>query len=167
MRSTMTAETLDTGTTAAATGRVARVTGAVVDVEFSVETMPEIYNALTTEVTLGGETRTLTFEVAQHIGDNMVRAIALQPTDGLVRGAPVVNTGASITGPVGDAVKVHVFNVLGDALDVPSSSIKADGRWPIHRHAPAFDQLEPKTEILETGIKIIDLLTPYVRGGKI
>jgi F-type H+-transporting ATPase subunit beta len=160
----MTAETLDTAT---ATGRVARVTGAVVDVEFSVEAMPEIYNALTAEVTLGGEPRTLTFEVAQHIGDNMVRAIALQPTDGLVRGAPVIDTGSAITVPVGDGVKGHVFNVLGEPLDVPSASIKADERWPIHRHAPAFDQLEPKTEILETGIKIIDLLTPYVRGGKI
>ncbi|HEY7485780.1 MAG TPA: F0F1 ATP synthase subunit beta [Streptosporangiaceae bacterium] len=163
----MTAETLDTETTAEATGRIARITGAVVDVEFSVETMPEIYNALTAEVTLGGETRTLTFEVAQHIGDNMVRAVALQPTDGLVRGAPVVDTGSAITVPVGDGVKGHVFNALGDALDVPSSSIKADERWAIHRHAPPFDQLEPKTEILETGIKIIDLLTPYVRGGKI
>jgi F-type H+-transporting ATPase subunit beta len=160
----MTAETLDSAT---ATGRVARITGAVVDVEFSIETMPEIYNALTTEVTLGGDTRTLTFEVAQHIGDNMVRAVALQPSDGLVRGAPVVDTGSAITVPVGDGVKGHVFNALGDALDVPSSSIKADERWGIHRHAPAFDQLEPKTEILETGIKVIDLLTPYVRGGKI
>src|ERR671915_1332386 len=164
MRTTMTAETLDTAT---ATGRVARITGAVVDVEFSVETMPEIYNALTVEVTLGGETRTLTFEVAQHIGDNMVRAVARQPTDGLVRGAPVVDTGSAITVPVGDGVKGHVFNALGDALDVPNASITADERWAIHRHAPAFDQLEPKTEILETGIKIIDLLTPYVRGGKI
>jgi F-type H+/Na+-transporting ATPase subunit beta len=160
----MSAETLDTAT---ATGRVARITGAVVDVEFSVETMPEIYNALTAEVTLGGETRTLTFEVAQHIGDNMVRAVALQPSDGLVRGAPVVDTGSAITVPVGDGVKGHVFNALGDALDVPNASITADERWGIHRHAPAFDQLEPKTEILETGIKIIDLLTPYVRGGKI
>jgi F-type H+-transporting ATPase subunit beta len=160
----MSAETLDTAT---ATGRVARVTGAVVDVEFSVESMPQIYNALTTEVTLGGESRTLTFEVAQHIGDNMVRAVALQPSDGLVRGAPVVNTGASITVPVGDGVKGHVFNVLGDSLDVPSASIKADERWPIHRHAPAFDSLESKTEMFETGIKVIDLLTPYVQGGKI
>jgi F-type H+/Na+-transporting ATPase subunit beta len=160
----MTAETLDTAT---ATGRVARITGAVVDVEFSVETMPQIYNALTAEVTLGGETRTLTFEAAQHIGDNMVRAIALQPTDGLVRGAPVIDTGSGITVPVGDGVKGHVFNALGDALDVPNASIKVDERWAIHRHAPAFDQLEPRTEILETGIKIIDLLTPYVRGGKI
>src|ERR1700755_1668479 len=91
--------------TATATGRVARVTGAVIDVEFSVDTMPEIYNALKIDVTLGERERTLTLEVAQHIGDNMVRAISLQPTDGVVRGAPVVDTGASISVPVGDGVK--------------------------------------------------------------
>ncbi len=153
--------------TATATGRVARVTGAVVDVEFPVEAMPEIYNALQIEVTLGEQTRKLTLEVAQHIGDNMVRAISLQPTDGLVRGAPVVNTGGPISVPVGDVVKGHVFNTIGDSLDVPTSSLKIEERWPIHRHAPAFDQLESKTEILETGIKVIDLLTPYVKGGKI
>ncbi|GAA4612424.1 F0F1 ATP synthase subunit beta [Actinoallomurus liliacearum] len=153
--------------TATATGRVARVTGAVIDVEFSVETMPEIYNALQIEVTIGGETRTLTLEVAQHIGDNMVRAISLQPTDGVVRGAPVVDTGAPISVPVGDGVKGHVFNTIGESLDVPSSTLEVTERWPIHRHAPAFDQLESKTEILETGIKVIDLLTPYVKGGKI
>ncbi|GAB3963542.1 F0F1 ATP synthase subunit beta [Actinoallomurus acanthiterrae] len=153
--------------TATATGRVARVTGAVIDVEFSVETMPEIYNALQIEVTIGGQTRTLTLEVAQHIGDNMVRAISLQPTDGVVRGAPVVDTGAAISVPVGDGVKGHVFNTIGESLDVPTASLEVTERWPIHRHAPAFDQLESKTEILETGIKVIDLLTPYVRGGKI
>ncbi|MEV5747208.1 F0F1 ATP synthase subunit beta [Actinoallomurus sp. NPDC052308] len=153
--------------TATATGRVARVTGAVIDVEFSVDTMPEIYNALQIEVTIGGETRTLTLEVAQHIGDNMVRAISLQPTDGVVRGAPVVDTGAAISVPVGDGVKGHVFNTIGESLDVPSSTLEVTERWPIHRHAPAFDQLESKTEILETGIKVIDLLTPYVKGGKI
>ena len=153
--------------TTTATGRVARVTGAVIDVEFSVETMPEIYNALQIEVTLGEQKRLLTLEVAQHIGDNMVRAISLQPTDGVVRGAPVVDTGESISVPVGDGVKGHVFNTIGEALDVPTSSLEVTERWPIHRHAPAFDQLESKTEILETGIKVIDLLTPYVRGGKI
>src|SRR3569833_72992 len=152
---------------ATATGRVARVTGAVIDVEFSVETMPEIYNALQIEVTLGEQKRTLTLEVAQHIGDNMVRAISLQPTDGVVRGAPVFDTGEAISVPVGDGVKGHVFNTIGEALDVPTSSLDVTERWPIHRHAPAFDQLESKTEILETGIKVIDLLTPYVRGGKI
>jgi F-type H+-transporting ATPase subunit beta len=153
--------------TATATGRVARVTGAVVDVEFSVDTMPDIYNALKIEVTLGGETRTLTLEVAQHIGDNMARAISLQPTDGVTRGAPVVDTGGPISVPVGDGVKGHVFNTIGESLDVPTSSLEVTERWPIHRHAPPFDQLESKTEILETGIKVIDLLTPYVRGGKI
>ncbi|MDN3351760.1 F0F1 ATP synthase subunit beta [Actinomadura sp. DC4] len=162
----MTASVEETATTAA-TGRVARVTGAVIDVEFSVETMPEIYNALKIEVTLGEQKRLLTLEVAQHIGDNMVRAISLQPTDGVVRGAPVVDTGESISVPVGDGVKGHVFNTIGEALDVPTSSLEVTERWPIHRHAPAFDQLESKTEILETGIKVIDLLTPYVRGGKI
>jgi F-type H+/Na+-transporting ATPase subunit beta len=153
--------------TVTATGRVARVTGAVVDVEFSVEEMPDIYNALRIEVTLGDQERTLTLEVAQHIGDNMVRAISLQPTDGVVRGAPVFDTGSAISVPVGDGVKGHVFNTIGESLDVPTSSLEVTERWPIHRHAPAFDQLESKTEILETGIKVIDLLTPYVKGGKI
>jgi F-type H+/Na+-transporting ATPase subunit beta len=162
----MTASVEESATTAA-TGRVARVTGAVIDVEFSVDTMPDIYNALKIDVTLGGEQRTLTLEVAQHIGDNMVRAISLQPTDGVVRGAPVTDTGEAISVPVGDGVKGHVFNTIGESLDVPTSSLEVTERWPIHRHAPAFDQLESKTEILETGIKVIDLLTPYVKGGKI
>ncbi|GAA4508988.1 F0F1 ATP synthase subunit beta [Actinoallomurus oryzae] len=162
----MTASVEETATSTA-TGRVARVTGAVVDVEFSVETMPDIYNALHIDVTLGDVERRLTLEVAQHIGDNMVRAISLQPTDGVVRGAPVFDTGAAISVPVGDGVKGHVFNTIGEALDVPTASLEVSERWPIHRHAPAFDQLESKTEILETGIKVIDLLTPYVKGGKI
>ncbi|MFB9831608.1 F0F1 ATP synthase subunit beta [Actinoallomurus acaciae] len=162
----MTASVEETATSTA-TGRVARVTGAVVDVEFSVETMPDIYNALHIDVTLGGAERRLTLEVAQHIGDNMVRAISLQPTDGVVRGAPVFDTGAAISVPVGDGVKGHVFNTIGESLDVPTASLDVSERWPIHRHAPAFDQLESKTEILETGIKVIDLLTPYVKGGKI
>jgi F-type H+/Na+-transporting ATPase subunit beta len=153
--------------TAIATGRVARVTGAVVDVEFSIEAMPEIYNALKIEVAREGETRIVNLETAQHIGDNMIRAISLQPTDGIVRGAPVIDTGGPISVPVGDVVKGHVFNTLGESLDVPTSSLHITERWPIHRHAPAFDQLESKTEILETGIKVIDLLTPYVKGGKI
>jgi F-type H+/Na+-transporting ATPase subunit beta len=149
------------------TGRVARVIGPVVDVEFSAETMPDIYNALHVDVTLDGVTKTLTLEVAQHIGDNVVRAISMQQTDGMVRGATVTDTGESITVPVGDVTKGHVFNVLGETLDVPTASLEVTERWPIHRPAPAFDQLEPRTEILETGIKVLDLLTPYVRGGKI
>jgi F-type H+-transporting ATPase subunit beta len=152
---------------AGGTGRVARVIGPVVDVEFSAETMPDIYNALHVDVTLEGETKTLTLEVAQHIGDNMARAISMQQTDGMVRGATVTDTGEAISVPVGDVTKGHVFNVLGETLDVPLSSLQVAERWPIHRDPPAFDQLEPRTEILETGIKVLDLLTPYVKGGKI
>jgi len=152
---------------AALLGQVARVIGPVVDVEFGTEHMPDIYNALHVDVTLDEVTRTLTLEVAQHIGDNMARAISMQPTDGLVRGATVTDTGGPITVPVGDVTKGHVFNVLGETLDVPTESLKVTERWSIHRDAPPFDQLEPRTEILETGIKVLDLLTPYVKGGKI
>jgi F-type H+-transporting ATPase subunit beta len=154
-------------TTAGQAGQVARVIGPVVDVEFSADQMPDIYNALHVDVTLGDESRTLTLEVAQHIGENVVRAISMQPTDGLVRGATVADTGGPISVPVGDVTKGHVFNVLGDTLDVDIASLQVKERWPIHRDAPAFDKLEPRTEILETGIKVLDLLTPYVKGGKI
>ncbi len=146
-------------------GRVVRVIGPVVDVEFGPDQMPEIYNALHVDRTLGEQTLTLTLEVAQHIGDNLVRAIAMQPTDGLVRGSEVTDTGASISVPVGNATKGHVFNVLGQPLDV--DKIDADTYWPIHRSSPPYDQLESKTEMFETGIKVIDLLAPYVQGGKI
>jgi F-type H+/Na+-transporting ATPase subunit beta len=158
----------DSGTATTATGRVARVIGPVVDVEFPADQMPEIYYALKVETQIPGEqAHTLTLEVEQHIGDNLVRAISLQPTDGLVRGAQVINTGASISVPVGDVTKGHVFNVLGETLDVPTSSLQITERWPIHRPAPPLDQLEPKTQMFVTGIKVIDLLTPYVQGGKI
>jgi F-type H+-transporting ATPase subunit beta len=149
------------------TGRVARVIGPVVDVEFSVDDMPDIYNALHTTVTIGERSTVLTLEVEQHIGDNTVRAISMQPTDGLVRGAQVTDTGGPISVPVGDVTKGHVFNALGETLDVPTSELKVTERWPIHRPAPPLDQLEPKTEMFVTGIKVIDLLTPYVSGGKI
>ncbi|WP_300610041.1 F0F1 ATP synthase subunit beta [Trebonia sp.] len=157
----------ENGATAAGTGRVARVIGPVVDVEFPADQMPEIYYALHVDVTLGDVTRTLTLEVEQHIGDDTVRAISLQPTDGLVRGAPVSSTGAPIEVPVGDVTKGHVFNALGETLDVPTSTLHVTERWPIHRPAPPLDELEPKTEMFVTGIKVLDLLTPYVRGGKI
>src|SRR3954470_15206472 len=149
------------------TGRVARVIGPVVDVEFAPDEMPEIYNALEIERTLGGETSILTLEVAQHIGDNLVRGIAMQPTDGLVRGASVTDTGAPISVPVGDVTKGHVFNALGKPMDVSEDSLDIQTRWPIHRPSPDFDQLESKTEMFVTGIKVIDLLAPYVSGGKI
>ncbi|MDP9181513.1 MAG: F0F1 ATP synthase subunit beta, partial [Actinomycetota bacterium] len=148
-------------------GRIARVIGPVVDVEYAPTEMPEIYNALHVDRTLGGETVTLTLEVAQHIGDNLVRAISMQPTDGLVRGAPVQDTGAPISVPVGDVTKGHVFNALGKPMDVPEESLNITTRWPIHRPSPPFDQLESKTEMFTTGIKVIDLLAPYVSGGKI
>jgi F-type H+/Na+-transporting ATPase subunit beta len=148
-------------------GQVARVTGPVVDVEFPTEQMPDIYNALHVDVTLEGETKTLTLEIEQHLGENLVRAISMQPTDGLVRGATVTDTGGPIKVPVGEVTKGHLFNVLGETLDVPTASLKVTDRWSIHRDPPPFDQLEPRTEILETGIKVLDLLTPYVKGGKI
>jgi F-type H+/Na+-transporting ATPase subunit beta len=150
-----------------AVGRVVRVIGPVVDVEFGRNSIPAIFNALTVEISLGELSKTLTLEVAQHIGDDMVRAISMQPTDGLVRGAPVTDTGGSITVPVGDVTKGHVWNCLGKPLDIAEDKLEITERWPIHRDPPPFDQLESKTEMFETGIKVIDLLTPYVRGGKI
>ncbi|GGW47794.1 MULTISPECIES: F0F1 ATP synthase subunit beta [Streptomyces] len=154
--------------TAVATGRVARVIGPVVDVEFPVDAMPEIYNALHVEVAdpaLAGEKKTLTLEVAQHLGDGLVRTISMQPTDGLVRQAAVTDTGTGISVPVGDFTKGKVFNTLGEVLNVDE---QYEGeRWTIHRKAPNFDELESKTEMFETGVKVIDLLTPYVKGGKI
>jgi F-type H+/Na+-transporting ATPase subunit beta len=155
-------------------GRVVRVTGPVVDVEFPPDAMPAIFNALTVDVVFTSsqgegepERRMLTLEVEQHLGDNMVRAISMQPTDGLVRGSAVTDTGEAISVPVGDVTKGHVWNTLGVPLDVPESSLDVSERWSIHRSAPAFDQLESKTEMFATGIKVIDLLTPYVKGGKI
>jgi F-type H+/Na+-transporting ATPase subunit beta len=153
--------------TKTATGRVVRVIGPVVDAEFPRDAMPDIYNALHVDVSLSEGTRTLTLEVAQHLGDNMARAISMQPTDGLVRGAEVRDTGAGISVPVGDVTKGHVFNALGDVLNADESTLEIKDRWEIHRPAPAFAELEPKTEMLETGIKVLDLLAPYVRGGKI
>src|SRR3954467_3850606 len=151
-----------------AVGRIARVIGPVVDVEFPVDNMPEMYNKLEVDLELLGETRLLSLEVAQHIGDGMVRAISLQPTDGLVRGAQVRDTGGPLTGPGGDGTKGRVFNMLGEALNLEEGEeLDVKERWGIHRKAPDFDQLEAKTEMFETGIKVIDLLTPYVLGGKI
>jgi F-type H+-transporting ATPase subunit beta len=153
---------------AGATGRIARVTGPVVDIEFPHDAIPGIYNALTTVIDLNGEQTTLTLEVAQHLGDDLVRAIALKPTDGLVRGGSVTDTGAPISVPVGDVTKGKVFNVVGEVLNgKPGDKVEVSERWPIHRQPPSFDQLESKTQMFETGIKSIDLLTPYVLGGKI
>ncbi|WP_430788239.1 F0F1 ATP synthase subunit beta [Actinoplanes sp. G11-F43] len=150
-----------------AVGRVVRVIGPVVDVEFPRDAMPAIFNALHVDVTLSEGTKTLTMEVAQHLGGNLLRAISMQPTDGLIRGSEVTDTGAPISVPVGDVTKGHVFNALGEVLNVDPSTLNVTERWAIHRKPPAFADLEPKTEMLETGIKVLDLLAPYVRGGKI
>ncbi|PID55326.1 MAG: F0F1 ATP synthase subunit beta [Micrococcales bacterium] len=165
---TATAIQTETGKEQAAPGRISRVTGPVVDIEFPSGSMPDLFNALTIDYSFLSEQRTLTLEVAQHIGDNMVRAIALKPTDGLVRGMSVNDTGHGITVPVGDVTLGHVFNVTGDCLNLAEGeTLDVQERWEIHRKAPAFDQLESKTEMFETGLKVIDLLTPYVQGGKI
>ncbi len=149
-------------------GRVARVTGPVVDVEFSADSMPAMYNALHVELDMHGDKKTLTLEVAQHIGEGMVRAISMQSTDGLVRGSAVSDSGIGIDVPVGDVTKGHVFNVIGECLNLKEGEeLEITDRWQIHRPSPSFDSLESKTEMFHTGIKVIDLLTPYVLGGKI
>ncbi|MFJ8043109.1 F0F1 ATP synthase subunit beta [Kitasatospora sp. NPDC096147] len=154
-----------------ATGRVARVIGPVVDVEFPVDAIPDMYNALKVEVDNpdGSGKKVLTLEVAQHLGDGLIRGISMQPTDGLVRGAQVSDTGSAISVPVGQITKGKVFNALGEVLNVDAAEFEAqvEVKWPIHRKAPNFADLESKTEMFETGIKVIDLLTPYVQGGKI
>ena len=147
-------------------GRVVTITGPVIEAEFPPDELPEIGFALQMERTLGGETDVITAEVAQHIGESTVKAVCMKQTDGLVRGARVVNTGSPITVPVGQATLGHVYNVLGEPVD--GSEVGSDvERWPIHRPSPKFEDLEPKTEMFETGIKVIDLLEPYVQGGKI
>ncbi len=143
-------------------GSVAQVMGPVIDVRFEDGHLPAIYNALTVPV---GE-RTLTVEVAQHIGDNTVRCVAMASTDGLQRGAAVTDTGAPISVPVGKNTLGRIFNVLGEPVDnLPDP--ETEERWDIHRPAPAYDELATSTEILETGIKVVDLICPYSKGGKI
>jgi F-type H+-transporting ATPase subunit beta len=147
-------------------GRVVAIAGPVVDAEFPRGSIPEINALVEMNVEVDGEPVTISGEVAQQIGDSRVRVVCLRATDGLTRGTPVVNTGRGITVPVGDVVLGHVFNVLGDALDSDDIGEAAD-RWEIHRDAPAFDTLEPKAVMFESGIKVVDLLEPYVEGGKI
>ncbi|HET7585530.1 MAG TPA: F0F1 ATP synthase subunit beta [Gemmatimonadaceae bacterium] len=147
-------------------GRIVKVAGPVVDVEFPPDGMPEILHAVTIDFSLGGDPRTVIAEVAQHLGGNRVRAVALAPTDGLTRGAEVKNTGGPITVPVGDQTLGHIFNVWGDSLDAPDQDF-SDPRWPIHRTPPAFEDVEPQKTVFETGIKVLDLISPYLQGGKI
>ena len=143
-------------------GYVSQVMGPVVDIKFEEGTLPAIFNALTVK---NGE-KTLTVEVAQHIGDNVVRCIAMSSTDGLKRHAEVIDTGKSISVPVGKETLGRIFNVLGDTVD-NGEAVNSEERWTIHRSAPDFDELSTSKEILETGIKVIDLICPYSKGGKI
>ncbi|TFD97007.1 F0F1 ATP synthase subunit beta [Jeotgalibacillus sp. R-1-5s-1] len=146
-------------------GRVLQVMGPVVDIKFDDGQLPDIYNALTVPTSVEGEV--LTLEVALHLGDDAVRTIAMSSTDGIKRGAEVTDLGSPITVPVGDATLGRVFNVLGEAIDLAGDVDASVQRDPIHRLAPTFDQLSTDTEILETGIKVVDLLAPYIKGGKI
>jgi len=144
-------------------GKVVQVIGPVIDVEFEPEHLPELYTALRVEE---GEVR-LTAEVQQHIGRNQVRAVAMSSTDGVVRGMAAEDTGGPITVPVGKAALGRILNVLGEPVDGGTAIPTSVERWPIHRESPKFTDLEPKTEIFETGIKVIDLIAPFVKGGKI
>jgi len=143
-------------------GKISSIMGAVVDIEFSDGALPEIYNAV--EVDQGNNEK-LIVEVAQHLGDSMVRAVAMDSTDGLQRGTKAVDTGAPISVPVGDGVLGRMFDLLGNTID-EKEDVKSDIRLPIHRSAPKFDELTTSSEILETGIKVIDLMEPYTKGGK-
>ena len=151
-------------------GKVVQVIGPVLDVAFDPEHLPDIYNALSVESSGGnGSDVRLIVEVQQHIGRGMVRAVAMTSTDGVTRGMDVVDTGSAITVPVGPPALGRILNVLGEPVDEQGPVVAEDGeveRWPIHRSPPAFHELEPKTEVFETGIKVIDLLAPYVKGGK-
>jgi F-type H+/Na+-transporting ATPase subunit beta len=148
-------------------GRVVQVIGPVLDVEFEPEHLPEIYNALRIEDDSGPVPVHLTAEVQQHIGQNQVRAVAMSSTDGVTRGMQVVDTDGPITAPVGEAPLGRILNVLGEPVDGGPPLPADTERWPIHRPTPKFTELEPKTEIFETGIKVIDLIAPFVKGGKI
>ena len=149
-------------------GRVVAIAGPVIDVVFPRGSLPELNSAI--EFTIenkGGDSTVVLAEVAQQLGDSRVRAVCLKPTDGLRRGTPVRNTGHGIQVPVGNRTLGHVWNVWGDVLDGNNSDFQDIERWDIHRPAPAFDTLEPSKRMFETGIKVIDLLTPYLAGGKI
>ena len=148
-------------------GTIVQIIGPVLDIEFPPDQLPELYNAVTVEDSSGPLPVRLTAEVQQHIGRNQVRAVAMSSTDGVSRGMQAVDTGAAVSVLVGDAALGRILNVLGEPVDGGEPIAKSVERWPIHRPSPAFTDLEPKTEILETGIKVVDLIAPFVKGGKI
>ncbi|HEV7846326.1 MAG TPA: hypothetical protein VGO83_08735, partial [Thermoleophilaceae bacterium] len=150
-------------------GRIEEIQGVVVEAVFPGDHLPEIYNALEVELDAEGDekgTGRMILEVQQHLGDDRVRAVAMDATDGLSRGATVRDTGGPITVPVGKNTLGRIFNLLGEPID-EGGEVEADDRWPIHRPAPGVENLTPTREILETGIKVIDLLAPYAKGGKV
>ncbi len=148
-------------------GRVVEVKGVVIDAVFA-ERLPEIYTALEVEIgDSGGSTRTLIAEVQQHLGDDRVRAVAMDSTDGLARGAVCVDTEGPISVPVGDPTLGRLWNVVGEPIDEQGDVPEGVERWSIHRDPPAFRDLSPKIEIFETGLKVIDLIAPFVKGGKV
>ncbi len=151
--------------TATNVGKVTQVIGSTFDAEFPENSLPPIYNALHVEQEVKGVSVKVTGEVQQHLGGGRVRCVALGSTDGMVRGMDVVDRGAPVTVPVGKGTLGRVFNVLGDCID-GRGTVETEERWPIHRQAPSLDDLSSKTELFETGIKVVDLLTPFVRGGK-
>ncbi len=149
-------------------GKVVQVIGPVIDIEFP-EGLPEIYNAvrIVSEGGPGVEKIDVVAEVEQHLGENRVRAVAMKPTDGMTRGMSVIDTGAPISVPVGPETLGRVLNVLGEPVDFPDRPVQSKERWPIHRHAPTLEDQSTEQRMFETGIKVIDLLEPYLQGGKI
>ena len=152
-------------TSSTVTGKIVQIIGATIDAEFPGDHLPEIFNALEVNFERDGEAVKLVCEVQQHLGGNRIRAVAMGATDGLVRNADVVDTGAPISVPVGEETLGRVFNLLGDPVD-KGGAVETKERRPIHAEAPKFDQLSPRTEVFETGIKVVDMLTPYSKGGK-
>ena len=146
-----------------ATGKIVQIIGTVVDVDFTGEDIPAVFNAL--ETNIGDEK--LVLEVEQHIGNNWVRCIALGPTEGLSRGNEVTDTGNAISVPVGDATLGRLFNTLGEPIDGLGDVEAPDDKWPIHRKPPSFEDQATEVSVLETGIKVLDLITPFTKGGKI
>ena len=145
-----------------AKGKVAQIIGTVVDIEFPPDELPALNNAI--EVDIDGSK--IVLEVQQHVGNNWVRCLAMSPTDGLQRGTEAIDTGDSVKVPVGRATLGRLFNILGEPLD-NLGPVQSEERWPIHRKPPSFKEQETSTQMLETGIKVIDLITPFTRGGKV
>ncbi len=158
---------MEAATSTRTVGRIESITGVVIEASFPDGDLPEVYNALEIELERAdGESHTLVCECLQHLGDDRVRAVAMDSTDGLRRGTDVVDTGAPITVPVGKGTLGRIFNVLGETID-DAGDVEAEERWPIHRPAPNAEDLTPSQEIFETGIKVVDLLAPYAKGGKV